>query len=165
MGNYTELFIRVELRKDLPKTVVEFLAAYSRGEPKIPIGMIDHEFFDTDWYKALSMGDYITPTLQQPVQFWIDEIDNPDQWRLIVHCSAKNYQGALEAFLDWIMPFVDAHPGQFLGYIRNEDNADELRLIFYPPTEGRYLKVVETSPGQPADPSQTSRSDTPTRPN
>lgn len=93
------------------------------------------------------MGDYVTPTAQQPVQFWLDEVDNPDQWRLIVHSSAKNYHGSFEKFLDWIIPYVDARPGEFLGYVLNEDIADELRLIFYPPADRRYLTVVETSPG------------------
>ncbi|MBN7428736.1 hypothetical protein IUS39_23965 [Mycobacteroides abscessus subsp. massiliense] len=148
MGNYTELFVRVELRKDAPEAVLAALAAYAKGDPVIPGGLADHEFFDSpDWDRVLSMGDYVTPTAQQPVQFWLDERDNPDQWRLIVHCSAKNYHGSFEKFLDWIIPFVDARPGKFLGYVLNEDNADELRLIFYPPADHRYLTVVETSPG------------------
>lgn len=148
MGNYTELFVRVELREDAPAAVLAVLAAYARGAPVIPDGLADHEFFGSpDWDRVLSMGDYVTPTAQQPVQFWLDERDNPDQWRLIVHCSAKNYHGSFEKFLDWIIPYVDARPGEFLGYVLNEDNADELRLIFYPPADRRYLTVVETSPG------------------
>ncbi|MBE5408319.1 hypothetical protein ACDI89_25540 (plasmid) [Mycobacteroides abscessus] len=148
MGNYTELFVRVELRKDAPAAVLAALAAYAKGAPVIPDGLADHEFFGSpDWDRVLSMGDYVTPTAQQPVQFWLDEGDNPDQWRLIVHCSAKNYHGSFEKFLDWIIPYVDAGPGEFLGYVLNEDNADELRLIFYPPADHRYLTVVETSPG------------------
>ncbi|SLH38027.1 Uncharacterised protein [Mycobacteroides abscessus subsp. massiliense] len=39
-----------------------------------------------------------------------------------------------------------------------EDNADELRLIFCPPAGRRYLKVVETAPGESADSQQQNES-------
>lgn len=170
MGNYTELFIRVEFCEDVPSPVLLELGALMDTEPEGLSGtaeladdaeydkVTDHELFESpDWPTVLTKGDYVTPTAQRPVQLWIDETDS-DQWRLIVHCSAKNYHRSFEKFLDWIMPYVDAEPGEFLGFIRNEDNAGELRLIFYPPAERRYLKIVETSPGRStAFPQMTAR--------
>ncbi len=137
MGNYTEMFFRVELREDVPPAVVDVLAWYSQGQSRIPDGLPENEFFRAaNWSTALSMGDFVTPTNTVPVQFWIDEC-NPDQWRLIVHCSAKNYDREFEKFLDWIMPYVDAQPGEFLGYTRYDERGDQPTLISYPASDAR----------------------------
>lgn len=150
MVQLIELFLRVELRADVPQPVIDLLSSYSQGTPSIPAGLPEHEFFATNgWNRVLFTGDFITPTAPMPVQFWLDEDDNPDQWRLIVHCSAKNHDHLYEKFLDWLMPHVDAPPGAFLGYLLDDDYADELRLIYKPPaSDGGYLNVLAWSPNQ-----------------
>lgn len=152
MSGCIELFLRVELRADVPQPVIDLLASYSQGTPTIPENLPEHEFFGTNgWRNVLLMGDFVTPTSTTPVQFWLDELDNPDQWRLIVHCSAKNRDDLFNKFLDWLIPFVDAPPGAFLGYLLDADYADELHLIYNPPaSEGGYLNVLAWSPDRHA---------------
>ncbi|CAN5876004.1 hypothetical protein BH09ACT7_BH09ACT7_54300 [soil metagenome] len=135
MGNKTEMFFRAELREDVHPAVVDALVGYSRGESRIPDGLPEHEFFRAaNWRTVLSMSDFVTPTNRVPVQFWIDE-GNPDQWRLIIHCSAKNYDREFEKFLDWIMPYVDAQPGEFLGYTLYDERGGQPSLISYPASD------------------------------
>lgn len=82
MGTRTELFLRVELDEDLPDEVVAILDAYARGEAGVVEELPAQAFFETPgWDSALRHRDFATPTAREPVQFWMDEIDNPDQWR------------------------------------------------------------------------------------
>lgn len=148
MGTRTELLLRVELDEDLPDEVVVILDAYARDEAGSLEYLPEHAFFKTrGWDRALWHRDFATPTARDSVQFWMDEIDNPDQWRLLVHCCSKNAEKAFEKFLDWILPFVDGAPGAFLGYLL-EDDRDALRLIYAPPApsdESVYLTVSSFS--------------------
>lgn len=150
MGTRTELFLRVELDEDLPDKVVVILDAYARGEAGALEELPEQAFFETPgWDSALRHRDFATPTAREPVQFWMDEIDNPDQWRLLVHCCSKNTKQAFEKFLDWILPYADSAPGAFLGYLVEDDGAETLRLIYAPPApsdERTYLTVSSFSP-------------------
>lgn len=40
---------------------------------------------------------------------------------LTFRCDLKNYEGEIETFLDWLMPFIDAAPGEHIGHTRYEE--------------------------------------------
>lgn len=46
-----------------------------------------------------------------------------------IHANFTNYDDEIEKFVDWIDPYVDAHPGDFLGY-SVYDSRDRPRLFF-----------------------------------
>jgi hypothetical protein len=53
---------------------------------------------------------------------------------LSITSNFKNYNNELHLFLDWIMPYVSAMPGTWLGYHMYECD-EQPTLIFYPADE------------------------------
>ena len=61
-----------------------------------------------------------------------DEIS--ETWFLCVRCNVKNYQNEIEKFVDWILPYCDTLPGDFLGFSRYEET--EKPTLIYAPGKG-----------------------------
>ena len=54
----------------------------------------------------------------------------PDNYRLLLNCSLKNYDSEIEKFCDWIGPYVSEPDGADLGVSRYEEYENDTRLIF-----------------------------------
>jgi hypothetical protein len=98
MGMYTELIFGAELKKETPQGVIDTLR-YMLG--------------DIDKPKKLEFNPELSPfcvasyyfAVCNPVQkMWIDRIDS--QWHISTRSNIKNYNGEIEAFLDWIKPWI-----------------------------------------------------------
>lgn len=50
--------------------------------------------------------------------------------KLSVRSNLKNYEGEIGKFLDWIAPYLEAYPGDFLGFHRFNGTEAPV-LIFY----------------------------------
>lgn len=121
MGMYTELHFNAELRRDVPQDVLDVLALMVRDaetEPALP----DHPLFKTDQWCVLFTMDsyYFAADTHSTLRF--DDI--AQRWFLNVRSNLKNYGGEIEQFIDWIDPYVDAYPGNFLGFYRYEESED-----------------------------------------
>ncbi len=123
MGMYTEIFVNVDLRKDTPQEIVETLKAMCAKESEHPL-LANHPY---RWGYLFNSGSYYTPNTECGNLTWDDIGKN---WSLLAKGDIKNYESEIEAFFEWIMPYVDAEPGEFIGYSRHEESMEpELRFF------------------------------------
>jgi hypothetical protein len=119
MGMYTELHFNSELRKDVPDDVVAILRHMTGQAPK-PAVLPDHPLFadDTRWSIMLESDSYyFDADTISTMRF--DEVSN--QWVLCIRCNFKNYCDEAAKFIDWVSPYLDKFPGDFLGFYRYEE--------------------------------------------
>lgn len=120
MGMYTEFFFRAELRKETPPELVDWLAnALNPGGLGAVEPFDDDPFFTCPrWQATFWSISYSHPPGES--NFWPS--DGIRQACIVIHSSLKNYGSEIEAFVDWIKPWVSAFPGEFLGYSLYEDS-------------------------------------------
>lgn len=128
MGMYTELLFKAELKPDVPEDVVNTLLYMTGVSGQYATPDDHHPLFDAPrWQFVLRCSSAYFITGNTSMKF--DTIGN--RWVLVVSSSVKNYNGEIELFVDWVMPFVeDASPGGFLGYSMYEE-AEVPSLIFH----------------------------------
>lgn len=120
MGDYTELNCALVLRRDTPEEVIAVLK-YLQEEEWFPpeMQLPQDPFFTKDhWKHILSSASYYFAATEPESSLRWDKISL--DWRLTIRTNMKNYDGEIEAFLDWLSPYFDMTPGAFLGYIRFE---------------------------------------------
>jgi hypothetical protein len=126
MGMYTELVLNVKLKNDVPAAVItmlQYMVGALDNPPELPV----HELFNTDrWPMVLNSGSYyFIPRSNTKLIH-----DAGGSWYLSSRADLKNYDSTTEKFVDWLMPYIDGLPGEFLGYSRYEDD-DDPTLIRY----------------------------------
>lgn len=119
MGMYTEINIAFELKKDVPKEVVDILAwlcsSKDEDEPKAP----SHIFFECErWRMIFSCDSYYFPG-KTHAEFSFDDI--ADSWFLTARANLKNYGDEIDHFMEWIGPYIYATDGDFIGYSLYEE--------------------------------------------
>lgn len=119
MGMYTELVIKCDLIDDLPDKVVEVLNfLFLEGDE--PQNLPDHDFFSLENWSSIgrcSSYYHIPATLN----FFDGEY-------LFSRSDLKNYEYEIDRFIDWISPYIDAEPGNCIGWEWYE-NCNEPTLI------------------------------------
>lgn len=112
MGMYTEFHFFGELRRDAPAQVVAVMQYLLNdvGDESAAEGL-EHPFFECDRWHFIGGGSSCgTLTLSKL-----------SGCEFAINCSLKNYNGEIEKFVDWVMPYLDNYNGEFLGYSRYED--------------------------------------------
>jgi len=123
---YTEIYINVDLKKDTPDDVIKVLKAMCDQECKEVL--VDYPY---KWICLFSNMSYYTPSTNcRFLEF--DNISN--QWSLLGKGDIKNYGNEIEEFFEWIVPYVDGYPGDFIGYSRYEED-QKPTLMFLPEDE------------------------------
>ena len=56
--------------------------------------------------------------------------------------NIKNYDGEIELFLSWIEPYIDAIPGDFIGYWRYEEVTVPTLIYYKETTDDPAPRVV-----------------------
>lgn len=103
MGMYTELIFGARLKRQTPKEVIDTLN-YMCGNTEV-------EPENYQWRKhrnPLRGGSYYFAVHERVTRFWHDEIAG---WTLSSRANIKNYDGEIEAFLQWIKPFIEGGSG------------------------------------------------------
>jgi len=130
MGMYTEIYINVDLKKEIPDDVIQVLKAMCRMLPNEECEEVLKPYPER-WHILFGDGSYYTPnTYCRFLKF--DDISN--QWSLLGKGDIKNYGNEIQEFFKWIMPYIDSYPGMFIGYSRYEEDK-EPQLYFYPEEE------------------------------
>ena len=131
MGMYTEIYVNVDLKKDTPDEVINALKAMCYMEDSdvkvlYPYpGMWEHLFSSNSYYTPNTWCSSLT----------YDEICN--QWSLLGKGDIRNCQQEIQEFFEWIIPYVDGYPGDFIGYHRHEDDKKPT-LVFLPDDEDTF---------------------------
>lgn len=127
MGMYTEIYINVDLKKETPDDVIRVLKAMCHMLPNQECTEVLADYPDI-WGSLFSNMSYYTPSTNCR---FLEYDDNTKRWSLLGKGDIKNYENEIEKFFEWIMPWIDASPGEFIGYSRYEDN-DKPKLYFLP---------------------------------
>jgi hypothetical protein len=121
MGDYTEIFFRSALRRDVPEDVINALM-YLVGDidEETALGaypLPDHGFFKKSRWNMVGCGGsaYFPVTANSLTQ---DEYGN---WTVFILANLKDH-GEIELFMHWIDPYCGESPGQFIGYELFEGN-------------------------------------------
>ena len=126
MGMYTELMFGADLKKDTPTEVIEALK-YMIGETEekpinfpLPDGRCEWLFRGASYYFGVS----------SPVsKMMYDDIGG--NWILSTRSNIKNYGGEIEAFLEWIKPYIDSGSGSRDMYaIVTYEESDEPKIYY-----------------------------------
>lgn len=126
MGMYTEILMRGEIRKDAPDDVRAVLRYLVRGEEK-PETLPEHPFFKCErWEYVATMNSAYLPVVSRSS---LEKSGWGDSEYLYVHAQLKDYDGEIEKFFDWVDPYIDGTPDQFLGYSLYEE--DEVPRLFH----------------------------------
>lgn len=106
MGMYTELIFGAGLKKDTPEKVIEvlkYMVGDTEEKPKdfpLPEGRCERLFRGSSYYFGVN----------EPLwKMWKDDIG--ENWVLSTRSNIKNYEGEIEAFLEWIKPYIDGGSG------------------------------------------------------
>lgn len=119
MGMYTQLHYGAQLKKDVPDEVVELLR-YMVGERDETPLLPDHPLFRTDrWRYMLRCDSYY---FDYKTTHLLRHDDIAGQFYFNVTTNLKNYDDEIAKFVNWIAPYIDKMPGDFLGYYRYEED-------------------------------------------
>jgi hypothetical protein len=130
MGMYTEIYVNVNLKKETPDDVIKVLKAMCRMLPDQECSEVLIDYPDR-WSCLFSNMSYYTPSTNCSFL----EFDGITQrWSLLGKGDIKNYEGEIEKFFEWIIPYVDGYSEDFIGYSRYEECLKPT-LIFLPETK------------------------------
>lgn len=127
MGMYTQLHFGVQLKKDTPTVVVDVLKYMLGDVDEHPKPLPRHRLFSKPRWPLMLQCDSYYFDYKTTSHLAFDDIAG--QWWFNVTSNFKNYDDEIAAFVDWVMPFVDASEGEFLGYSRYEET-EQPSLIF-----------------------------------
>lgn len=120
MGMYTDFCFDSELKESTPPEVIALLQNWRKSiwvEELLP----NHELFQCTRWSSLGIdGSYY---FAGPGYFncAFDKIANI--YYLQIRGNLKNYDDEINQFIDWISPYLDKEPGEFLGFFRYEEDA------------------------------------------
>ncbi len=128
MGMYTELHYNAELKKEVPKQILDVLAFMVEYEndtppPHLPSSKL---FGDTRWRYMLTCDSYyFCADTHSTLRF--DNIAK--SWFLCIRSNFKNYDNEINLFIEWMDPYLQADSGDFIGFYRYEE--DEIPTLIY----------------------------------
>lgn len=118
MGMYTEIYVNVDLKENTPKEVIDTLCVMC-GDDDWPSDWPHPK----RWLYLFNNGSYYTANTSA-AELTFDDISQ--QWSLIGKGDIKNYNNEIQAFFEFISPWVDPQSGDktFIGYMRFEESAE-----------------------------------------
>ena len=120
MGMYTEIYVNVDLKPETPSAILATLRDIIEGE--------NPEGFPPRTCMLFGNGSYYTPRTRV-ASLTYDEIR--EGFSFLGKGDLKNYENEIEFFFDWLMPWIDGCPGDFVGYHRYEEDQVPT-LVFLP---------------------------------
>ena len=143
MGMYTQLHLGAQLKKDTPQPVIDVLSFMFGERETHPEPLPDHALFRTPRWSLMLRCDSYYFDYKTTHHFEKDDIAG--QFWLNVTTNLKNYESEIEAFMDWITPYLDAMPGDFLGYSRYEE--EQQPTLLFMPESPRAVAAVDPDAG------------------
>ena len=120
MASYTEIYVNVDLKEEIPAEIIETLRQICNGiaPPGFPIrtGCL---FGNNSYYTPRTSVRHLTYD------------HNSEQWSFLGKGDTRNNNNEIQYFFNWIMPWVEGSPGDFVGYHRYEESQSPT-LVFIP---------------------------------
>lgn len=125
MGNYTELNLKIRLRKDTPENITRFLKELIN----------DKKYHNTDYWNSCPKNVFFDCkrwfmlffcTNWDEDKFGCKFYINKDYYYLEIESEFKNYDNETDDFLDWIRPYIAGNrkKKQYIGNWRDENMDD-----------------------------------------
>lgn len=109
MGMYTEIVAGFSLRPDAPEEVVRALHIIC-GDEFSEGPLPEHELFTKSRWKLFGRcSSYSFGFSSSHSTIQRDSLDR--QWIVAIRADIKNYDREIEAFFDWIRPYVESGSG------------------------------------------------------
>lgn len=125
MGDYTELILGARLKKDTPKNVIETLR-FMIGDAERPEALA----FETSSGRCpLRSCSYYFAVTEPITKMYYDDIAKC--WILSSRASIKNHEYEIDAFLDWMKPFIEKGSGLRNMYAIKIYEEDEEPTVYY----------------------------------
>ena len=127
MGMYTELVLKCQIKGDTPKEVMDVIQYMFAGADK-PAKLPEHEFFTLERWDFIGSCSsfYHHPAVVNSYP----KFDYSDEQYIFSRSDIKNYSGEIQAFLDWVKPYIDAMEGQCIGWTWYEEELQPTLIIF-----------------------------------
>lgn len=123
MGTYTELLVKCDIYQRSPLEVMCTLKYLfgDRDNTHILKKWPDHPFFKKERWEAIGScsSAYHIPANQKYF----------DGSYLFCRCDLKNYDNEIEAFLDWIDPYIQEPKGKVIGWIWHEEYSSPTLIL------------------------------------
>ena len=120
MGMYTEIYINVDLKEETSQQIIDTLREICNGiTPEGFPSRTGDLFLNCSYYTPYTCVSRLTYN------------ETSEQWSLLGKGDLRNYENEINYFFNWIMPWVDGFPGDFVGYHRYEEDQAPT-LIFIP---------------------------------
>lgn len=134
MGMYTEIYVNVDFKKDTPKDVIETIKDVCDGS----YDELSHKGCPDRWCMLFGNGSYYTPNTSVS-DLTYDSIG--ENFSLLGKGDIKNYYNEIEAFFEFISPWVDSYESipYFIGYLRYEEE-DFPTLVYVEDGQLKYKK-------------------------
>jgi hypothetical protein len=129
MGMYTELNCAFSLNRNTPPQIVEILLYMTGQSPTEPAELPPHPLFGATRWEGMLTGSsaYFDGDPHSAVSL----NETSGKHHVTIRCNFKNYDDEITKFIDWMTPYIDALPGDFIGYSRYEDT--EIPTLLYHP--------------------------------
>ena len=121
MGMYTDFCFDVTIRSDVPDNFVAALYQMRDHDSSFDKTLPDHQFFKCD--RWMQIGHCCSAYFPAEPRFIFEKKSFSNDYVLNLRCNLKNYDDEIKHFIDWIKPYIDAAPGEFLGFYRYEESA------------------------------------------
>ena len=134
MGHYTELKVKLKLKKNTPESVINILKRVlierDLGHDKTLFNTedvfkpeLEHEFFKTErWYMlflSTNWGDIQGGKFYEENGYWVIDL----------HTEFKNYDSEIDKFMNWISPYVVGRKKkQYVGWWQGESMNERINI-------------------------------------
>jgi hypothetical protein len=113
MGMYTELVLKTTVSETLPPEVEAVLQHLFGGLEDKPDKLPDHEFFTCPRWDFIGQCSsfYHHPEV----------LNSYTNGYIFSRSDLKNYAGEIEAFINWLQPYIKEEVGKCIGWSWNEE--------------------------------------------
>lgn len=124
MGMYTELILKCIIKSDTPREVnqiLDFLFNRDCKQDVENLAIPTHPFFNCGRWRFIGSCSsyYHIP--------WASSRYSEDY--LFTRSDLKNYDDEIAKFIDWLTPYIDAAPGQCIGWSWYEEESQPTLLL------------------------------------
>jgi hypothetical protein len=126
VGMYTELVLKARVARDKTPQQVMAVLAYMFGAGEKPTDLPNHPFFSKsrwDMIGKCSSFYHHPETLND-----FNEEARSDVY-IFSRSDIENYEREIEAFLDWVMPYLDEEHGQCVGWSWYEEERQPTLIL------------------------------------
>jgi hypothetical protein len=131
MGPYTEVNCAFSLKRHTPEEVIDALLFMTGQDDQEPKQLPSHALFKTQRWREILNGIHSAAESEAYCNAAVELSDGSGRYRVTIRCDLQNCDNEIGQFVSWITPYIHAHKGDFIGYIRSKE-LEPLTLLLYP---------------------------------